>query len=100
MGGVYMIELEVKKGRNRFYIGDSEVNSLAQITYIPAENGKIIVDHTEVADELKGREVGRNLVDKMVEYARRENLKIIPHCSFVKKVFEENSEYQDVWIKK
>ena len=94
-----MIELEIKKGRNRFYIGDSEVNSLAQITYIPAEDGKIIVDHTGVADELKGKKVGRKLVDKIVEYAREENLKIIPQCSFVKKVFEENPEYEDVWVK-
>lgn len=94
-----MVELKVKQGRNRFYIGDSEVNSLAQITYIPAENGKLIVDHTGVADELKGRKVGRQLVDKVVEFARQENLKIVPQCSFVKKVFEENPEYEDVWEK-
>lgn len=94
-----MVELEVKQGRNRFYIGDSEVNSLAQITYIPTEDGKLIVDHTGVADELKGREVGRQLVDSVAEFARQENLKILPQCSFVKKVFEENPEYEDIWAK-
>lgn len=88
-----------KEGTNKFYLGDTEKNPKAEITYLESGNDKIIVNHTFVSDELRGQNIARQLVDKMVDFARQENKKIIPECSYVKKVLTENTEYEDVLFK-
>lgn len=50
--------IEVKKGSNKFYIGDSEDNPLAEMTFVPSNEDLIIIDHTFVSEELNGRVLG------------------------------------------
>lgn len=88
--------LEIKKGTNSFYIGESEKNPLAIITYKPSDENHIIVDHTIVSDQLSGQGVGKKLLHELIDWARKENKKIIPQCSFVKAQMEKNTEYQDL----
>lgn len=87
---------EIKKGTKGFYIGESEDNPLAEITYVPYGDNLIIVDHTYVSDSLSGQGVGKLLVKEIVDWARKENKKIIPQCSFVKAQMEKNKEYHDM----
>ena len=78
-----------------FYV-EQDGNVLAEMTYtMPAEN-KMIIDHTEVGDELRGKNVGYQLVHTAVEYARTHNIKIIPLCPFAKSVFAKREEFRDV----
>ncbi|ULG72291.1 GNAT family N-acetyltransferase [Macrococcus brunensis] len=86
----------VKHGDKMFYIGDSEAKPDAMMTYVPNEDDKIVIDHTEVNEALRGQGVGQQLVASAVEYARENNKKIVPVCSYAKKILEENKEYQDV----
>lgn len=59
--------------------------------------GTMVILHTEVDEKLKGKNIGLQLVNHAVEYARTNNLKIIAMCPFAKKVFERNKEmYADV----
>ena len=39
---------EVKHGNNKFYVGDSEAQPDAEMTYVPTGEDKIIIDHTGV----------------------------------------------------
>lgn len=83
-----------KKGA--FYIKDGD-EQLAILTYTHAGPQKIILDHTEVSDSLKGEGVGYKLVDAAVEYMRENNLKTIPLCPFANAVFKKKGdEYEDV----
>jgi len=82
-----------KKGR--FYFEENG-KSLAEITYIWVYDEKIIIDHTEVDDALRGKGAGKQLLTKTVEFARQKNIKIIPHCSFAKDIFEKVEEFRDV----
>jgi uncharacterized protein len=59
----------------------------------------IIIDHTEVSDSLKGKGAGKQLVSKAVDYARENNIKIIPLCTFAKSVFDKVPDFQDVLSK-
>ena len=88
--------LEIKKGSNKFYIGDSEENSLAEITYVPSGKDIIIIDHTLVSDELGGQGVGKLLLKKVVDWSRNESKKIIPLCPYAKAQMEKNEEYHDM----
>jgi hypothetical protein len=66
------------------------------MTYTWAGQDKIIIDHTEVSDKLKGKGAGKQMVMKAVEFAREHHLKIIPLCPFAKSVFEKTAEIRDV----
>lgn len=87
---------EIRRGTKGFYIGDSEDNPLAEITYVPSDDNLIIVDHTYVSDELSGQGVGKLLLKELIDWARKEDKKIIPQCSFVKAQIHKNKEYHDV----
>ncbi len=69
---------------------------VAEMTYRKSGDDTIIIDHTEVDDSLKGKGVGKDLVKAGVEFARKNNLKIVAQCTFAKKVIDETPEYQDV----
>jgi hypothetical protein len=68
------------------------------MTYVWAGNDKFIIDHTKVHSEFKGKNIGKQLVMAAVEYARNNNVKIIPTCSFVKSLFEKIPETKDVQL--
>lgn len=82
-----------KKGR--FYI-ELDGSIEGEMTYVWAGNGRIIIDHTEVSDKLRGMSAGKQLVHKAVEFARERQIKIMPLCPFAHAVFQKTPEYDDV----
>ncbi|MBL7856658.1 MAG: N-acetyltransferase [Cyclobacteriaceae bacterium] len=89
------IQLELKATKGSFYIEENGTR-VGEMTFSKAGSVKIIIDHTEVSDALRGKGTGKQLVQAAVEYARKNNLKIIPLCPFAKSVFEKVSEFRDV----
>ena len=86
--------LEDHKGA--FYIEIDGIEK-AIMTYSKAGTQKIIIDHTEVSDELKGEGVGHKLIKAGIDYLRENNMKAIPLCPFVKSVFDKKGdEFDDV----
>lgn len=78
-----------------FFIGEEE-NPKAKMTYTMPLSDKMIIDHTEVSDELRGKNTGYQLVSAAVEFARANNITIIPLCPFAKAVIKKNPEFHDV----
>ncbi|WOR14694.1 GNAT family N-acetyltransferase [Hyphomonas sp. FCG-A18] len=68
----------------------------AEMTYSRAGSTRIIIDHTGVPRELGGMGVGKALVLRAVEDARKDGIKIIPLCPFAKAQIEKNKDWQDV----
>lgn len=68
----------------------------AEMTYTWAGPNKFIIDHTEVADQLRGKGAGKKLLMKAISYAREHEKKILPLCPFAASVFKKNSELRDV----
>lgn len=82
---------------NQFTMVDGS-EELGFISYM--ENGDIMtIDHTEVSPELSGQGMGKELVGKVVEYARNNRKSVDPQCPYAKKVIEETEEYHDVLAK-
>ena len=88
--------MNIKKGENSFYLEDDKL--IGEITYYEDENHYLIVDHTFVDPEHRGKQYAQLLVDRMVEHARSENKLIIPVCPYVLKLFKSNPKYHDVWF--
>lgn len=70
------------------------------MTYSWAGDSKIIIDHTEVNAEFNGRGVGKQMVMAAVDFARENNIKILPLCPFAKSVFDKTEEIKDVLFKR
>lgn len=83
-----------KKGR--FYI-EMNGNVVAEMSYNYAGEDKIIIDHTEVDETLKGQGIGYKLVEASVNFLREKNLKVIPLCPFANAVFKKKANsYSDL----
>lgn len=87
--------MEIKQGHQSFYIGN-EYNSEAEVHFVRVGDSRIILDHTHVAEHLRGQNVGQQLVKAAVEYAKKEKLQVIPLCPFAKAEFEKHPEYQEL----
>jgi predicted GNAT family acetyltransferase len=89
-----MIEHEQKGHRGAFFLM-RDGKRLAQMTYTVA-GSRIIIDHTEVDDVLRGTGTGRQLVAAAVEWARGADRRLLPLCPFARSVFDRVPEYRDV----
>jgi len=82
--------------RGAFIAIDNEVEA-GLMTYTWAGETKFIIDHTEVNEAFNGQGVGKKMVLAAVDFARKNNLKILPLCPFAKSVFlKQADEFKDV----
>ncbi len=71
----------------------------AEIGFGPYDDQSIIIDHTFVAEELRGQKVGEELVKRVVDIAREQGKTIVPACSYALAQFKRHEEYHDIWRK-
>jgi predicted GNAT family acetyltransferase len=90
-----VVKHEITETKGAFLAFENE-NKIGEMTYSSAGNDKIIIDHTEVHPDEKGKGIGRVLLDKAVEYARDNNIKIIPLCPYAKSMFDRDVNIRDV----
>lgn len=92
--------MEFIKGDNRFYQNDESGKLIAEITYVPSGDDKVLVDHTFVDPSLRGQGVAEQLVDRTVQEMEMKGKKIVPVCPYVVSLFERKPEkYQDIVVK-
>jgi predicted GNAT family acetyltransferase len=88
------IQHKETEGGGSFYMPEGD-DIKAEIVY--ARSGQnLVIEHTEVDEELRGKNFGYDLVGRVVEYARENDLKVVPVCRFAKAVFDKKEEYSDV----
>lgn len=75
---------------------EQDGNILAEMVYTQPATNKMIIEHTEVSDELRGQKVGNQLVAAAVDFARKQDIRIIPLCPFANAVFKKTPAYNDV----
>lgn len=87
---------EICSGRLAFYVGPNQQQAKAKITYVYKDESTLVIEHTLVDESLRGHGLAHLLVDRVVEFSRSANLKIIPVCPFAKKILENDPVYSDV----
>ena len=78
-----------------FYL-EEDGKQIAQMTYVWAGETKFIIDHTEVNPSHEGKGLGKILVNAAVDFARKNNFKIVPLCPYAKRVLTKTDEYADI----
>ena len=85
------------KTKNGFALNDENERMIAEITYAPYGEDKVIANHTYVDSSLRGQGIAEMLLDRLVEEMRAEGKKIVPHCSYVVAMFDRKREkYADI----
>jgi uncharacterized protein len=82
-----------QKGKFYILVDDKEA---AEMTYTWAGSERIIIDHTDVNEILRGKNAGKQMVMEAVEFAREKGIKVIPLCPFANSVFQKTPEITDV----
>lgn len=82
-------------GHRGAFVIDVDGRRLAVMTYSIAGD-KVIINHTEVDDALRGTGAGARLVEAAVQWARAEQHRIMPLCPFARSVFARRRDYADV----
>ncbi len=96
-----MAELEMnlnenQKGTLDLFVEGKRIGFMEVIV----KEGTLTVFHTEVEPEGRGKGYAKNLFDKLISYARENNLTIIPLCPYVHGQFEKEPDmFKDVWKK-
>lgn len=81
--------MEIVQGENKFYIGNPD-NPDAEITFQTTSSDTIIIDHTFTSPSMRGQGIAKQLVLKVTDYAKDNNLKITPLCSYARIVMERD----------
>ncbi|WP_258097996.1 GNAT family N-acetyltransferase [Marinoscillum pacificum] len=89
------IEHQEVDSKGSFYVKVDGIKK-AEMTYTWAGEDRIIIDHTEVHDNLRGQGVGFQMVEAAVGFAREKQISIVPLCPYARSVFKKHSELNDV----
>ncbi len=90
------IEQKINGNRGRFFYQEND-QELAVLKYkIMPDDEAINILSVHVDPSLGGKGVGKQLVTAAVEFARKENYKIIPTCPFAVTLFDKITEWEDL----
>lgn len=57
---------------------------------------RIAYTHTEVAKEIRGRGIAGKLSKYALEYARKQELSVLPYCPYLAAYIKKHPEYQEL----
>jgi uncharacterized protein len=85
-------------GHKGAFVWRRDGEKLAELTYSVA-GSRVILDHTDVDDRLRGQGAGKQLVASAVDWARKEKRSLLPLCPFARSVFDKTPGFADVLAK-
>ena len=92
-------EVEIRDNRElrRVEALDPDGEVAGFVDYQISVDGKTFdFTHAEVDDRFEGQGVGSRLAAGVMDFARAEDVKIVPSCSFIRKYMDEHEETSDL----
>jgi uncharacterized protein len=94
-----MIIKRNQTGNKGMFYAEQDGALFGQLSYSMPSPDKMILEHTEVNNAMRGKGAGRRLVEHAIAYARANNFKIIPLCPFAKTIIGKRPEWQDLIVR-
>ncbi|KMQ63534.1 acetyltransferase [Chryseobacterium sp. BLS98] len=89
-----------KSGNGGVITLNNEIKEVGRLTYtIFPEDHKFIISFVLVHPEFEGRGMGKYLVEEAIKFARENNWKVYPHCSYARAVMTRMNDVDDVFLK-
>lgn len=73
---------------------EAEVDGRLSVADYTLRDGEIVMTHTFVPPELRGRGIAEKLVRAALEHAKQERLRVVPACSYVELFIRRHAEFQ------
>ena len=74
----------------------TEPAQVGEMTYQRPTPQRMIIDHTRVFDGFEGKGIARQMVLAAVDFARANNRRIVPVCSYAQAFLIRTDEYKDI----
>ncbi|MDO5725642.1 MAG: GNAT family N-acetyltransferase [Tissierellia bacterium] len=84
--------------KNDGFVAKIDDKVIGEIDYVK-EGDVLRANHTYVDPDHRGEGLAGKLFDSLIDFARKENYKIEPVCSYVVKRFEQSDEFDDLLSK-
>lgn len=86
-----------EEGEGIFYLMDKDEETAQMVISISGQ--EMTAHHTEVFPKGEGKGLAKELLAEMVDYARKNHLKVIALCPFVHAQFKKHpQQYEDILI--
>ena len=74
-------------------------DEVGRLTYtIFPEDNKLIISFVLVHAKFEGRGMGKYLVEEAIKFARENNWKVYPHCSYARSVMNRMNDVGDILL--
>ncbi len=90
-----MSKIKHNKTNHEFYIETPEGKILL---HYERENHALNFSHTFVPPELRGKGMAEQVIVEGFKYAEDNNLKVIPSCSYVKRLVIKNPDWKKLIV--
>jgi predicted GNAT family acetyltransferase len=87
------ISVRHNSAENRFEV---IVDGRLSVADYQLRDGEMVMTHTYVPPELRGRGIAEKLVRAALEYAKAEQLRVVPACSYVDVFIQRHAEYRSL----
>ncbi len=77
--------MEVQHEPGKFFVKECEDEA---VLLYRQSNGTIDIYHTFAPEKLRGRGIAARLMQAAIDYAKENNLKVIPTCTYAQKFME------------
>jgi predicted GNAT family acetyltransferase len=87
------IEVTHNTAESRF---EATVDGHLSVADYQLRDGELVMTHTFVPPELRGRGIAEKLVRAALDHARAEQIRVVPACSYVRTFIQRHDEYQSL----
>lgn len=91
--------MKFQEGEDCIFIENEQGERIAEITFQRIGDDACI-NHTYVADCLRGQGIANQLMEHMIAKLKREHRKVSATCSYAQKWMEKHPEEKDMYIDK
>ena len=82
-------------------LNNDDSEEIGRLTYtIFPDDHKLIISFVLVHPKFEGRGMGKYLVQEAIKFARENNWKIYPHCSYARSVMNRMNDVEDILLQR
>lgn len=87
------LEIRHREKMNRFEI---VINGKKAFISYQRQPTNLVLDHTWVPPQYEGHGIAARLTQSALEYAKAQNLKVVPACPYVEAYLKKHPEFQEL----
>jgi predicted GNAT family acetyltransferase len=77
---------------------ETVIDDLHAFVVYELSGDRVVIMHTYVPPELRGRNIAASLVKWALDDIRKAGRKVVPQCSYVQKFIQKNPDYGDLLV--